>query len=86
MHPRSASPRGHPHPHAAIVDADDGHPQDDATAMCLDWHGTSHSGRDAATGADLTDASARSRTAAPHRRLRTVRDGTHHSTYGAVHD
>ncbi|MFC9684899.1 PP2C family protein-serine/threonine phosphatase [Streptomyces sp. NPDC056948] len=42
---------------AAIVDANDGHLQDDATVMCLDWHGTNHSQRDAATGADLTDAS-----------------------------
>lgn len=57
---------------AAIVDANNGHLQDDATVMCLDWHGTSHSERDAATGADLTDASARS--------------GTGPTTYGAVHD
>ncbi|MFD6750982.1 PP2C family protein-serine/threonine phosphatase [Streptomyces anthocyanicus] len=42
---------------AAIVDANDGHLQDDATVMCLDWHGTGHSQRDAATGANLTDAS-----------------------------
>ncbi|MCZ4119804.1 PP2C family protein-serine/threonine phosphatase [Streptomyces sp. H39-S7] len=42
---------------AAIVDANDGHLQDDATVMCLDWHGVDHSERDAATGADLTDAS-----------------------------
>jgi hypothetical protein len=42
---------------AAIVDANDGHLQDDATVMCLDWYGTNHSQRDAATGADLTDAS-----------------------------
>ncbi|MFE2690069.1 PP2C family protein-serine/threonine phosphatase [Streptomyces mirabilis] len=42
---------------AAIVDANDGHLQDDATVMCLDWHGTGLSQRDAATGADLTDAS-----------------------------
>jgi serine phosphatase RsbU (regulator of sigma subunit) len=42
---------------AAIVDANDGHLQDDATVMCLDWHGTHHFQRDAATGADLTDAS-----------------------------
>ncbi|MFD9404716.1 PP2C family protein-serine/threonine phosphatase [Streptomyces sp. NPDC060011] len=41
----------------AIVDANDGHLQDDATVMCLDWHGITHSRRDAATGADLTDAS-----------------------------
>ncbi|MFF8096933.1 PP2C family protein-serine/threonine phosphatase [Streptomyces sp. NPDC016675] len=42
---------------AAIVDANEGHLQDDATVMCLDWHGTTHFQRDAATGADLTDAS-----------------------------
>ncbi|WUH96038.1 serine/threonine-protein phosphatase [Streptomyces sp. NBC_00433] len=41
----------------AIVDAGDGHLEDDATVMCLDWHGTGHSQRDADTGADLTDAS-----------------------------
>jgi serine phosphatase RsbU (regulator of sigma subunit) len=42
---------------AAIVDANDGHLQDDATVMCLDWHGVGRPRRDAATGADLTDAS-----------------------------
>ncbi|MDW4907241.1 PP2C family protein-serine/threonine phosphatase [Streptomyces sp. ADMS] len=42
---------------AAIVDANHGHLQDDATVMCLDWHGIGNSHRDAATGADLTDAS-----------------------------
>ncbi|WP_329302716.1 serine/threonine-protein phosphatase [Streptomyces sp. NBC_00659] len=47
---------------AAIVDAGHGHLEDDATVMCLDWHGTGHSQRDAATGADLSDASAPSRT------------------------
>jgi hypothetical protein len=52
---------------AAIVDANEGHLQDDATVMCLDWHGTNHSERDAATGADLTDAS------------QPVKDGTHPS-------
>ncbi|MFD3550345.1 PP2C family protein-serine/threonine phosphatase [Streptomyces sp. NPDC058655] len=41
----------------AIVDASDGHLQDDATVMCLDWHGVGNSRRDAATGADLVDAS-----------------------------
>lgn len=41
----------------AIVDAGHGHLEDDATVMCLDWHGPGHSQRDAATGADLTDAS-----------------------------
>ncbi|MEU3465424.1 PP2C family protein-serine/threonine phosphatase [Streptomyces sp. NPDC006733] len=47
---------------AAIVSANDGHLQDDATVMCLDWHGLGHSERDAATGADLADASQPSRT------------------------
>ncbi|MGY0070291.1 PP2C family protein-serine/threonine phosphatase [Streptomyces sp. QTS137] len=47
---------------AAIVDANQGHLQDDATVMCLDWHGIDHSQRDADTGADLADASAPSRT------------------------
>lgn len=46
----------------AIVDANHGHLQDDATVMCLDWHGVDHSERDANTGADLTDASPPSRT------------------------
>ncbi|MEW2139618.1 PP2C family protein-serine/threonine phosphatase [Streptomyces sp. NPDC005409] len=41
----------------AIVDAGDGHLEDDATVMCLDWHGIAPTHRDAATGADLTDAS-----------------------------
>ncbi len=48
---------------AAIVDANDAQLQDDATVMCLDWHGTNHFQRDAATGADLTDASQASGTA-----------------------
>ncbi|MCX4918865.1 PP2C family protein-serine/threonine phosphatase [Streptomyces sp. NBC_00687] len=42
---------------AAIVAANDSHLHDDATVMCLDWHGTGHSQRDAATGANLTNAS-----------------------------
>ncbi|MEU9178928.1 PP2C family protein-serine/threonine phosphatase [Streptomyces sp. NPDC048550] len=41
----------------AIVDAGNGHLEDDATVMCLDWHGTAPTQRDAATGANLTDAS-----------------------------
>ncbi|MFC9819646.1 PP2C family protein-serine/threonine phosphatase [Streptomyces erythrochromogenes] len=41
----------------AIVDAGNGHLDDDATVMCLDWRGIGNSQRDAATGADLTDAS-----------------------------
>ncbi|WP_329529249.1 PP2C family protein-serine/threonine phosphatase [Streptomyces sp. NBC_01462] len=46
---------------AAVLAANNGHLHDDATVMCLDWHGTSHSQRDAATGANLTNASKRSR-------------------------
>jgi serine/threonine protein phosphatase PrpC len=45
---------------AAVVDAHHGHLQDDATVMCLDWRGVGHAQRVAATGADLTDASAAS--------------------------
>lgn len=41
----------------AIVEAAHGHLEDDATVMCLDWHGLHHSQRDAATGADLAGAS-----------------------------
>ncbi|QNA77590.1 SpoIIE family protein phosphatase [Streptomyces sp. So13.3] len=41
----------------AIVDAGDGRMEDDATVRCLDWHGLHHFQSDAATGADLTDAS-----------------------------
>ncbi|MFE6482333.1 PP2C family protein-serine/threonine phosphatase [Streptomyces sp. NPDC057757] len=47
---------------AAIVDASGGYLEDDATVMCLDWHGTGQSQRDADTGADLSDASEASRT------------------------
>ncbi|MYS23629.1 MULTISPECIES: PP2C family protein-serine/threonine phosphatase [unclassified Streptomyces] len=42
---------------AAIVDVNRGHLRDDATVMCLDWHGVDRARRDAATGADLTGAS-----------------------------
>jgi serine phosphatase RsbU (regulator of sigma subunit) len=47
---------------AAVVEANHGHLQDDATVMCLDWHGIGHSHRDADTGANLADASAPSPT------------------------
>lgn len=47
---------------AAVVAAHQGHLRDDATVMCLDWHGVDQSRRDADTGADLADASAPSRT------------------------
>ncbi|MGW1771136.1 PP2C family protein-serine/threonine phosphatase [Streptomyces sp. NPDC002104] len=50
---------------SAIVDAGDGHLDDDATVMCLDWHGVADSERDAATGADLDDASDPARTPLP---------------------
>ena len=46
----------------AVVDDNEGHLQDDATVMCLDWHGVGASRRDADTGAGLADASAVSRT------------------------
>ncbi|MCX5208203.1 serine/threonine-protein phosphatase [Kitasatospora sp. NBC_00240] len=49
----------------AILDAGHGHLHDDATIMCLDWHGPGTTRRDAATGADLTDASRPSGTGAP---------------------
>ncbi|MFD3568000.1 PP2C family protein-serine/threonine phosphatase [Streptomyces sp. NPDC058671] len=49
----------------AVVDAGQGHLDDDATVMCLDWHGVAHTQRDAATGADLTDASEPSKTERP---------------------
>ncbi|MFD9354638.1 PP2C family protein-serine/threonine phosphatase [Streptomyces sp. NPDC060031] len=49
----------------AIIDAGKGHLDDDATVMCLDWHGVANSQRDAATGANLTDASQPSRTGPP---------------------
>ncbi|MEU9027050.1 PP2C family protein-serine/threonine phosphatase [Streptomyces sp. NPDC048383] len=49
----------------AIVDAGHGHLDDDATVMCLDWHGVHNSERDAAHGADLTDASQPARTGRP---------------------
>lgn len=49
---------------AAVVDANGGHLKDDATVICLDWHGVDQSRRDADTGADLADASAASGTTA----------------------
>ncbi|MFF0191305.1 PP2C family protein-serine/threonine phosphatase [Streptomyces sp. NPDC005244] len=42
----------------AVVDAGQGHLKDDATVICLDWHGIGSSQRAADTGADLTTASA----------------------------
>ncbi|MFD9429264.1 serine/threonine-protein phosphatase, partial [Streptomyces sp. NPDC060054] len=40
-----------------VVRAHDGHLQDDATVMCLDWYGTDSTRRDANHGADLAEAS-----------------------------
>ncbi|MER7681417.1 PP2C family protein-serine/threonine phosphatase [Streptomyces sp. NPDC096934] len=51
----------------AVVDAGEGHLMDDATVICLDWHGTGSSQRAADTGADLTTASAPSSTSDTHR-------------------
>ncbi|MGW0333230.1 PP2C family protein-serine/threonine phosphatase [Streptomyces sp. NPDC003011] len=42
---------------AQVVASNEGHLQDDATIMCLDWHGVGNSQRCADTGADLADAS-----------------------------
>ncbi|MET8291964.1 PP2C family protein-serine/threonine phosphatase [Streptomyces sp. NPDC005132] len=36
----------------AVTDAFDGRPADDATVLCLDWHGPHHDGHDARTRAD----------------------------------
>ncbi|MEU6123685.1 PP2C family protein-serine/threonine phosphatase [Streptomyces sp. NPDC047123] len=44
----------------AVVDAGAGHLSDDATVICLDWHGTANSRRHADTGANLAEASAAS--------------------------
>ncbi|WP_326593676.1 PP2C family protein-serine/threonine phosphatase [Streptomyces sp. NBC_01294] len=54
LHPREAS-RGLV---AAVLHAHGGRLQDDATVMCLDWHGTHQATRSADAGADLTEASA----------------------------
>ncbi|MER6523210.1 PP2C family protein-serine/threonine phosphatase [Streptomyces sp. NPDC060334] len=56
----------------AIVDAVQGRLDDDATVMCLDWHGVGNSRREAATGADLTDASRPSKDATAHCRAMTL--------------
>lgn len=62
MHPREAARTLI----AAIVDANNGHLQDDATVMCLDWHGVGHS-------------LGRRHRCRPRRRLRTVTDCADHS-------
>ncbi len=54
LHPREASRALV----AAVLHAHGGRLQDDATVMCLDWHGTHHATRSADAGADLTEASA----------------------------
>ncbi|MFF0191118.1 PP2C family protein-serine/threonine phosphatase [Streptomyces sp. NPDC005244] len=56
LHPREASRTLI----GAVVDAGQGQLKDDATVICLDWHGTDHSRRIADTGADLTTASSSS--------------------------
>ncbi|MEU9177868.1 SpoIIE family protein phosphatase [Streptomyces sp. NPDC048550] len=43
---------------AEVLRAHGGLLQDDATVMCLDWHGTHQDKRSADAGADLTEASA----------------------------
>jgi serine/threonine protein phosphatase PrpC len=53
LHPREASRALI----GAVVDASGGRLRDDATVMCLDWHGSNHAHRDASTGADLSSAS-----------------------------
>ncbi|WP_438948698.1 PP2C family protein-serine/threonine phosphatase [Streptomyces virginiae] len=54
LHPREASRALV----AEILRAHGGHLQDDATVMCLDWHGTHQVTRSADAGADLAEASA----------------------------
>ncbi len=53
LHPREASRALV----AAVLRAHGGRLQDDATVMCLDWHGTHQATRSADAGADLTEAS-----------------------------
>ncbi|MFG2994880.1 PP2C family protein-serine/threonine phosphatase [Streptomyces sp. NPDC048257] len=54
LHPREASRALV----AEVLRAHEGRLQDDATVMCLDWHGTHQATRSADAGADLTAASA----------------------------
>lgn len=54
LHPREASRALV----AEVLRAHGGRLQDDATVMCLDWHGTHQDKRSADAGADLTEASA----------------------------
>lgn len=43
---------------SAVLDAADGRLEDDATVMCLDWHGPQHTQRHVSSGADTRQASA----------------------------
>lgn len=43
----------------AVLDAAGGHLQDDATVMCLDWHGPQETQRHVGSGADIQQASPR---------------------------
>ncbi len=40
-----------------VLETNGGHLNDDATVMCLDWHGTHHTHRDVSSGADVAHAS-----------------------------
>nr|WP_186337909.1 MULTISPECIES: PP2C family protein-serine/threonine phosphatase [Streptomyces] len=51
---------------SAVNDACGGHLQDDATVMCLDWHGPHPEGRDANTGADTDGAPRKGPAAGKH--------------------
>jgi len=48
MHPREAVQ----HLVHAVLEANDGTPEDDATVMCLDWHGGPSRERTSASGAN----------------------------------
>lgn len=41
----------------AVIEASDGSPQDDATVLCLDWHGVGRARRGSESGADVGRAS-----------------------------
>ncbi|MGW2711723.1 oxidoreductase, partial [Streptomyces sp. NPDC001356] len=43
---------------SAVRDAADGRLEDDATAVCLDWHGPQETQRHVSSGADTRQASA----------------------------
>ncbi|MBU7598099.1 serine/threonine-protein phosphatase [Streptomyces sp. P38-E01] len=44
---------------SAVLDAVDGRLEDDATVLCLDWHGSGETERQVASGADIRQASPR---------------------------